>query len=259
VPHPPRVVIVADDFGMSASVNAGILEAFERELITSTSLMANMPEFEAAVAAAQDRGLGAFLGVHLNLSEGQALSAEIRECSRFCSEDGELRWRHRNVWRLEPSEKRGIAAEWRAQMTRVIAAGVAPSHIDSHHHVHTAMAVGVIAVNIAREFGVSSVRLTRNCGEPSGLAVRMYKRAFNWRVRSAGLSTMQYFGSLNDVRSVVHSATGPIEIMTHPQLDAAGRLVDYKGGELLEPNVAALGIANRLVSYRELLSSLPVT
>jgi predicted glycoside hydrolase/deacetylase ChbG (UPF0249 family) len=256
---PPPVVVVADDFGLSPAVDAGILEAFQRRLISATSLMANMPDFDAAVAAARDRGLGDRLGVHLNLSEGRALSAEIRECARLCSPEGTLHWRHRNVWRLDAAERRGIAAEWRAQLARVRDAGVAPSHLDSHHHVHTALAIGTIAITVAREFGVPTLRLSRNCGPEPGFAVSLYKRFFNGRVRSAGLSRMAYFGSAHDVASVVASARGPIEVMTHPQLDASGRLVNDQDGELLEPLIAGLGIADRMISYRELSSAAPST
>ena len=252
---PSPVVVVADDFGLSPAVNAGILEAFQRRLISATSLMANMPEFDAAVAAARDRGLGDRLGVHLNLSEGPALSAEIRDCPRLSTPDGELRWKHRNVWRLDATERRGIAAEWRAQLGKVRDAGVVPSHLDSHHHVHTALAIGTIAITVAREFGVPTLRLSRNCGPDPGLAVRLYKRFFNGRIRSAGLSRMACFGSAHDVASVLSSARGPIEVMTHPQLDASGRLVNDRNGELLEPLIAALGIADRMIGYRDLLAS----
>ncbi|HEX7472399.1 MAG TPA: ChbG/HpnK family deacetylase, partial [Candidatus Limnocylindrales bacterium] len=220
---PSAVVVVADDFGLSPEVNAGIVAAFERRLISATSLMANMPDFDAAVAVARDRGLTDRLGVHLNLSEGRALSVEIRDCPRFCGPDGTLRWRHRNVWRLDATEQRGIAAEWRAQLEKVRAAGIAPSHLDSHHHVHTALAIGMIAIAVAREYAVPTLRLSRNCGPDPGVAVGLYKRFFNGRIRSAGLSRMAYFGSAHDVRSILGSARGPIEVMTHPQLDASGR------------------------------------
>jgi predicted glycoside hydrolase/deacetylase ChbG (UPF0249 family) len=248
------VVVVADDFGLSPTVNAGILEAFRRGLISSASLIANMPGFDAAVAAAGDRGLTDRLGAHLNLSEGQALSGEIRECPRLCTADGVLRWKHRNVWHLDGLEKRGIAAEWRAQLRKIRDAGLAPTHLDSHHHVHTAMAIGMIAITVAREFEVPTVRLSRNCGPDPGLDVRLYKWFFNGRIRSAGLSRMAYFGSAHDARSVLSSAAGPIEVMTHPQLDASGRLMNDHNGELLEPLITSLGIADRMVSYHELLS-----
>ena len=250
-----RVVVVADDFGISSEVTAGILQAFERRLVTATSVMANMPDFDAAVAAARDRGLTDRIGVHLNLSDGQALSAEIRDCPRLCDRDGSLHWKHRNVWRLDQSEQRGIAAEWRAQLRKVGDAGIRPSHLDSHHHVHTAWAIGRIAIASPARFEIPTLRLTRNCGPEPSLSIRAYKRLFNARIRSAGLSRVAYFGSAHDAASVLPHATGPIEVMTHPQLDASGRLVNDKGGELLEPTITGLEIAGRMVSYVELLSS----
>ncbi|HYE76544.1 MAG TPA: ChbG/HpnK family deacetylase [bacterium] len=254
MPDPlPPVVVVADDFGMSDAVNAGILRAFERNLITCTSLMANMPAFDAAVTEARTRGLMDRLGVHLNLTQGPALSQEFRRCRRFCTPDGVLGWKHQNVWSLDTSERQGIAAEWRAQLQRVRDAGVTPSHLDSHHHVHTAWPIGQIAMALAKEFGVPTLRLSRTCGKDPGLKVRLYKQFFNGRIKGAGLSRMTHFGSAHDVQDVIANPGGPVEVMTHPQLTADGRLINHKNGELLEPLIEGLGIRDRMVSYAELM------
>lgn len=245
------VVVVADDFGMSARVNAGVLRAFDQRLVTAASLLANMPDFEVAVESARAKGLLGKLGVHLNLTQGKALSREIRSCPRFCSDDGDLRWTHRGVWRLTASERNGIAAEWRAQITKVRAAGVRPSHLDSHHHVHTAWPIGTIAIELAKEFAVSTLRLSRNCGPDPGVRVRTYKLAFNRRIRSGSLTRMSHFGSVRDVSSVIPTAAGPVEVMTHPVLDGQGRLVD-RDGSLLASSIGALGIGARMTGFREL-------
>ena len=74
----PLMVIVADDFGLDAPTTAGILRSFDEGLISATSLLANMPGFDEAVAAAHDRRLTGAVGVHLNLTEGTSLTAPIR-------------------------------------------------------------------------------------------------------------------------------------------------------------------------------------
>ena len=58
----PPMVIVADDFGLDAPTTTGILQAFEEGLISATSLLANMPGFDEAVAAAHDRRLHGAVG-----------------------------------------------------------------------------------------------------------------------------------------------------------------------------------------------------
>src|SRR4051812_23191276 len=78
------MIINADDFGYSSSVNAAILKAFEEGLVSSTTVMANMPAFEEACAAAHERKLLGHVGAHLVLTEGETLTEPIRRCRRFC-------------------------------------------------------------------------------------------------------------------------------------------------------------------------------
>jgi predicted glycoside hydrolase/deacetylase ChbG (UPF0249 family) len=253
---PPRqlAVVNADDFGMSTPVNVGVVEAFHRGLVSSASLMANMPELNAAVDMAHESGLGDRLGVHLNLTEGVALTRPLRSCPRFCTPDGTFVWRHRGLWALDSAEVHAIAAEWRAQIWALLAKGVRPTHLDSHHHVHTAWPLGTIAIAIAREHSIPAVRLTRNCGPAPGAAIRLYKTMFNARLRRAGLAAVSRFGSALDVRSVVGVTNDPVEVMTHPQLDADGRLVDRPLGPLDE-TLGAVHRSTTVVSHRELTSN----
>ncbi len=63
-----RLIVNADDFGHSAAVNAGVVEAHERGLVTSASLMVRRPAAAAAAAYARSRPeLG--LGLHVELGE----------------------------------------------------------------------------------------------------------------------------------------------------------------------------------------------
>ena len=250
------VVVVADDFGMSDAVNRGILQAFDRGLVTVASLMTNMPECDGAVQRAYDQGVDDRLGVHLNLTQGVALSPGIRRCARFSSPEGRLRWTHRNVWRLDVSEKEAVAAEFRAQLQRARGLGIRPSHLDSHHHVHTAWAIGGISIAIAREFSIAHLRLSRNCGPNPGPARLAYKRMFNRRLRRGGLAQVRYFGSVRDVASTVRSGRGPVEAMTHPALDAEGSLVDRGVGPLVDV-LRELDPGVRRAVFRDLVHDQP--
>src|SRR5260370_42450098 len=83
-PKPMRKIIVnADDFGMSAEVNRAIVEAFENNVISSTTLMANMPGFDEACELAHRHRLVSKIGLHLNLTAVYPLSSPIRRCAGF--------------------------------------------------------------------------------------------------------------------------------------------------------------------------------
>ncbi len=225
------MIVVADDLGRSADHNRAILRALEEGLVDTASLMTNMPGYEAARAAVIERRLG--VGVHLVLTAGEPLTEPVRRCSRFCTPDGRfLEWRARSgLFRLEAPERDAVARELRAQVERALRAGIEVSHLDSHHHVHNEWPIGSVAISLARDLGVPRVRIARNCGPGIGLASGAYKRAYNARLRRAGLAGTRYFGNARDrlhLRAGGASAAELVdfELMTHPQLDPAGGLVD---------------------------------
>jgi predicted glycoside hydrolase/deacetylase ChbG (UPF0249 family) len=63
-----KIIANADDFGLNDEVNQAIVEAFEKHMISSATLMANMPGFEEACELAHRHGLLGRIGVHLNLT-----------------------------------------------------------------------------------------------------------------------------------------------------------------------------------------------
>jgi hypothetical protein len=84
IPKPSRKVIVnADDFGLSAKTNRVIVEAFENSVISSTTLMTNMPGFEDACEFAHRHRLLGKIGLHLNLTSGYPLSTPISNAPGF--------------------------------------------------------------------------------------------------------------------------------------------------------------------------------
>lgn len=256
----PRIVINADDLGRSDNVNRAVLDAFHRGLITSASMMANVPGFEDAVAAIMASAIQDRIGVHLNLTQGAPLSIPIRHLPRFCSPSGELNPRGATLWRLSPDEDQAIETEFAAQIDAVIARGIRPSHLDSHQHFHTQWPISPILIRLARRYGVPAVRLSRNCGPSPGIVKRLYKTAFNARLTRAGLAPTRHFGSAQDAASLTHFA-GAIEIMVHPELDGDGHVVDVltaggvEGAEPLEPVASAWRQIGPLVSFRELCAT----
>jgi predicted glycoside hydrolase/deacetylase ChbG (UPF0249 family) len=253
----PRIVINADDLGRTESVNRAIAESFERGLITSASLMANMPAFDGAISLISDGALGERIGVHLNLTEGTSLTVPIRSFSKLCGPAGELKPRAANIWRLSADEARAIEAEYAAQIEAVVAAGIKPSHLDSHQHFHTQWPIGPIVIRLARRYGVPAIRLSRNCGPLPGLPKRIYKTVFNARLRRSGLVLTRHFGNASDA-AMIDQFRGPVEIMVHPDLDRDKRVVDVltgggiDGAELLEPVAVRWREVGSLVSFREL-------
>ena len=134
-----RVLIVnADDLGLSAGVNAGIVEAHERGIVTSASLMVRtLAAAEAAASSREHPGLA--VGLHLDVAEWQYEDGEWRATYERCS----------------PEDAAAVETECRAQLGAFRElTGRDPTHLDSHQHTHMSEPVASIAASLAAELEV---------------------------------------------------------------------------------------------------------
>lgn len=127
-----KVIINADDFGYSSAVNLGIIKAYKEGILTSTTLMANMPGCDEAIKLAKENpDLG--VGGHLVLTCGKPLTkgeSLIDGNGDFYSL-AEYK-KHRNEMCDEE-----IFQEWCHQIDYLMDHGLKLTHLDSHHHAHT--------------------------------------------------------------------------------------------------------------------------
>jgi len=153
--HP--LIIHADDFGETEQITLGISEGIDAGLITSTSIMANMPATEFALARARAMSDRVSFGVHLTLCEGRPLTGApslVDSRGNFCSKRQLFMRSLTGQLRLAEVE-----AEIAAQVARVAAGGVRISHLDGHKHLHQLPVVCTATANVARRFGIERVRL----------------------------------------------------------------------------------------------------
>ena len=128
---PIRLIVNADDFGRAPGVSRGILEAHRRGIVTSTTLMVNLPWSARAVECAQSTPhLG--IGLHLSFCYGPPVCDDVPS---LLGVDGRL---NRDLVALAArATERDIEREARAQFGRFIElVGGMPTHIDSHLHLH---------------------------------------------------------------------------------------------------------------------------
>lgn len=154
-----QLIVNADDFGFTRSVNAGILRAFQTGILTSTTLMANGDAFDEAVALAHAHpALG--VGIHMVVVGGRPV-APAAEIPSLVDPNGLL---PRTLTDLIKLLARGrvrvehIEREFRAQVERVWAAGIRPTHLDSHKHSHTQPPVMTALARVAADYGIGAVR-----------------------------------------------------------------------------------------------------
>ena len=289
-----RLIINADDFGLTAGVNRAIVEAHEHGVVTSATLMANGAAFADAIALAQSRpGLG--VGCHILLVDGVPLldAAAVRTLLDLGNSGG-LHFREGITWfgalallgRLNESE---IEAEASAQISKLQAAGITVTHLDSHKHTHLFPRVLRPLLRAAASCGVKAIRnpFERLQGSQLSASPSLWRRwaevgilrglakEFREAVRQAEISTpdgtlaIVATGSLNErlLRLMVENLPeGTWELVCHPGYNDADlrgiqtRLRESREQELriltssfARDLLAANGI--EMISFRELAAA----
>ncbi|HEY7141495.1 MAG TPA: ChbG/HpnK family deacetylase [Methylomirabilota bacterium] len=202
-----RLIVNADDFGLTEGVSRGILRAHREGLVTSTTVLASLPAQPEADAAAAASGLG--LGLHFNLTWARPVSPAGTVASLV---DGEGRF-GRDLAALQararPDEVRRECEAQIEAFTRRFGRG--PTHLDSHHHVHRVPGVLDAVVDV-----VLGARLP----------LRSQDAGFREGLRRHGIATTDAF--VGDARSEPYWTTerlldqlatlplGLTELMCHP-------------------------------------------
>jgi hopanoid biosynthesis associated protein HpnK len=287
-----RLIVNADDFGLTAGVNRGIVEAHRTGIVTSTTLMANSAAFDDAVQLARSSP-NLSVGCHVVLVDGSPVLGADRVPSLIDPRDGSPFRQNISGFALSALAGRldtdEIEAEATAQIRKLQSAGIHVSHIDTHKHTHMFPRVLQPLLRAARACGVPAIRnpvgrvafsliadqpsLWKRYGEVQVLNSLSGK--FRGGVQNAGMVTPD--GSLGIVATGSLDARlfelilddlpeGTWEFVTHPgynDADLAGirtRLRESRDLErqiLSRPAIRELlqrqGI--QLISYRDLVSS----
>lgn len=145
-----NVIINGDDFALSYGQNKGIIDAYKNGVLTSTSLMANGIAFEDAVSLAQQNPeLG--LGVHCVLDNGYPC-ADPKLIPTLVDENHKLSKKNYAIENtMNPAE---VKIEVKAQINKILEAGLTLDHLDSHHHIHCLPNLFETFIEICQEYNL---------------------------------------------------------------------------------------------------------
>jgi len=236
-----RLVVNADDFGFTRDVNRGIVEAHARGILTATTLMATGAAFDDALQLARENPT-LDVGVHCVLVGAPGQPATV---SQFL--------------RALVAGRVNVYAELRAQVERVVAAGLRPTHLDTHKHTHILPPVLAAVARLAEEFGIRWVRRPMLPGAGRILSRRGCRTTDHFR----GFALTGRFTADDLVRVIRGLKAGSTEFMCHPGYctdelrSARTRLKENREQELraltapeVRAELAARGV--ELCSYAEL-------
>jgi predicted glycoside hydrolase/deacetylase ChbG (UPF0249 family) len=130
------LIVNADELGLTEGINEGIIEVHAHGIVTSTTMVANLWAFDHALALSRKYPSLA-IGVHLNVTHGMPILPQDR-VHTLVDEQGYFFRRRPFLQRIVLGQISMIQVyeEFRAQIDKVIAAGIEPSHIDSHESVY---------------------------------------------------------------------------------------------------------------------------
>ena len=158
-----QVIMNADDFGRSASINAAVMRAHREGVLTSASLMVAGDAVEEAVALARETPTLA-VGLHVVVAEGRAILPP-REIPHLIDSSGHFSNNPMRIglrYFLSRTVQEELARELAAQFDRFAATGLPLSHVDSHLHMHVHPTVFNLLLPLAEQYGARGLRLPRD-------------------------------------------------------------------------------------------------
>ena len=152
-----RLIITADDLGLSRGINKGIFQAHRDGTLTSASLLVNMPGFEDAVDQIR-QAPGLSVGVHINVVRGRPLRPASKTGSIFRGDVFEGSLNKLVTGCFGKRMRDDFERESRAQIEKALDAGMVISYVDSEKHVHMFPPFFRVLAGMVAEYGISRIR-----------------------------------------------------------------------------------------------------
>lgn len=273
-PEIRRLIVNADDFGLSPSVNAAVIRAHREGILTSASLMVNEPGCGEAVRLARENPrLG--VGLHLTLLMGHsALPPEtIPGLVNVRGEFSNNPVGAGMAYFFKRSLREQLRAEIHAQFNKFRSTGLLLDHVNGHLHIHLHPVVFKILMEDAERLGIRHLRLTRDCLSRSRRMAggRLFYRVshaaiYEWLsgrarepLRQRGIKHAKItFGLLQDsqvdeayvLKLLPELPPGDSELYSHPSRDKFKHEFEALVSPRVKEGIERLGI--QLIRYQDL-------
>ena len=211
------IIVNSDDFGLSDSVNLATKNAFERMLISSTTLIVNMEGYNSALQMIKKKYVKKdSVGIHVNLQEGFPITDEIKNLN-ICNSNGEFNYSFRNNSHFFKDKLflSIVKDEINAQINKFKNdLKSTPTHLDSHDHTHNEFFMIKIISELISDHSINYYRPPRNIGEIK-LHKILYKKIYRHYAKRCGLKSVDYFGNIIDFQNIKINNQKNYELEVH--------------------------------------------
>jgi len=233
-----KIIVNADDLGISQGINSGIVEAFRKGIVTSASIMANANYTEDALSRLRDAP-GLKVGIHITLSGSKPI-ADRKDVPHLITSEGLFLKRGLNLCgRLSISPAKvlnEIKKEISLQIEYLYSRNLKITHIDSHDHIHFLPAILDIIIEAAKKYSIPRIRFPMKsliCRKGSLISISkarildVFISMSKNKIKESGLLYTDYLFGLAESGNLTEENLGLIlnslpngssEIMCHPGL-----------------------------------------
>lgn len=235
-----KIIINADDFGLSRSVNKGIIRTFKEGVLTSTSLLPNMPGFDDAIDLI-NLNPRLSVGIHLNIFRGKPILPAIR--LKSLTKKGLFLG---NPYTLIHSiytknlDLNELELECRAQIEKLLKKNIQITHLDSEKNLHLIKPIFDTIIKISQDYGIYKIRYINKipCHNIitasdifknkfyNSLLLKIFSSQNKLSIRKYNLKTTDFFYGISnnnttaiifEFKKILQSfKEGTLEIMCHP-------------------------------------------
>ena len=225
-----KLIVTADDFGLTQGINEGIIDAHRRGIVTRTSIIANGEAFEHAVLLSK-KHKDLKVGVHLTLVAESPINQPDKIKSLIGSNNKFLINYKAFLGRyiLRKISLNEVYIEWESQIQKVLNSGIGINHIDSHQHLHMLPGLFNNAVDLAYKYKINKIRMLHQ----DIIRIRSFKELVltflsgmnKKRMEYSGLSYpdkllgLKHSGNIDEnniLKLLCNIENGTTEMMCHP-------------------------------------------
>lgn len=230
-----QLIVAADDFGLTKSINEGIVRAHEEGIVTSLNLIPTGDAFDDALQLARNIGLRE-AGAHLALTETKA----VTDASRIRSLTDDAGNFYKNNTQFFSKFIAGaidldeVYSEWRAQLERAVATNITITNLSTHEHIHMVPQLLSILIRLAREFNIRAIRYPhadRSYRRTSArtlyktLVLSYFEKGMGLMLKTSGIVSPDHFLGFIDSGNITEDvlmkildglSEGTTELVCHP-------------------------------------------